>query len=175
MNHRVTTQEKILDAAMEIALREGLDKLSIRKIASSCGIAIGSVYNYCKNKDALNTAVAERFWERIFEDQERLYHPGMGFSSFLEQYYLFLYGRLSSYDSSWLRELEAFVPERSAVPMMRSVLEEDVRVNHSIWNMQFNEDSFCEYVFTNIMALLRAGENNCRFFIFLLEHLLYSQ
>jgi hypothetical protein len=27
---------------------------------------------------------------------------------------------------------------------------------------------------TNLMALLQAGENNCRFFLFLLEHLLYD-
>lgn len=174
MNHRVTTQEKILDAAMEIALREGIDRLSIRKIASTCGIAVGSVYNYCNNKEALNTAVAERFWDRIFEDQDQLYRSGMGFTRFLEQYYLFLYGRLSRYDRSWLREMDAMVPKKTAVPMMRKVLKEDRNVRGFIWNMDLNEDTFCEYVFINVMALLRAGENNCRFFIFLLEHLLYN-
>lgn len=173
MNHRVTTQEKILDTAMEIAVREGIDRLSIRKVASACGIAIGSVYNYCHNKESLNTAVAERFWNGIFADQDQLYYSGMGFTRFLEQYYLFLFGRLSRFDSSWLREMEIGVPGRTAIPLMRRVLDEDRNIHREIWNMELNEDTFCEYVFINVMALLRAGENNCRFFIFLLEHLLY--
>lgn len=175
MNRRVTSQDKILDTATEIALREGIDQLSIRKVANACGIAIGSVYNYCNDKNALNQAVTERFWSRIFENQEQLYVKGMGFTRFLESYYQFLFGRLSVYDNSWLREMNAEVPGRTAIPMMRQVLMEDTRVNDSIWNMELNEDAFCKYVFVNMMALLRAGENNFRFFIFLLEHLLYNE
>lgn len=174
MNRRVTSQDKILETATEIALREGIDQLSIRKVAKACGIAVGSVYNYCNDKNALNHAVTERFWDSIFENQEQLYAPGMDFTQFLERYYQFLFGRLSVYDNSWLREMNVNVPGRTAVPMMQKVLANDRRVNHSIWNMELNEDAFCEYVFVNMMALLRAGENNCRFFIFLLEHLLYN-
>ena len=71
--------------------------------------------------------------------------------------------------------MEGRIPEKSAIPIMRKVLDGDMRINGSIWNIELNEDAFCEYVFINIMALLRAGENNCRFFIFLLEHLLYDE
>jgi hypothetical protein len=58
--------------------------------------------------------------------------------------------------------------------MLRDVLDKDRRVRGSIWNLELNEDAFCSYVMTNLMALLQAGENNCRFFLFLLEHLLYD-
>ena len=54
------------------------------------------------------------------------------------------------------------------------VLEEDDRVIGSIWNMELNQNAFCEYVLNNIVALIRTGESNCRFFILLLEHLLYD-
>ena len=56
----------------------------------------------------------------------------------------------------------------------QQVLKEDEKVNNSIWNMDFQPENFCQYVFTNIMALLQSGEANCRFFIYLLEHLLYE-
>ena len=79
MNHRVTSTDLILEKALLISKREGVDKLSIRKLATACGIAVGSVYNYYPDKDALVTAMAEVFWNNIFSDQERLYHHGMGF------------------------------------------------------------------------------------------------
>ena len=87
---------------MELAVREGVDAVSIRRIASACAISIGSVYNYYTNKETLVSDVASRFWNGILLDQEKLYHDGMRFTMFLEQYYLFLYGRLSQYDKSWL-------------------------------------------------------------------------
>ena len=175
MNKRVTTREAILAETMTIAVREGVDKVSIRKIAKACGIAIGSVYNYFPNKESLIAAVSEQFWERILDNQEQIYMSGMGFCAFLEHYYSFLYGRLVRYDRSWLAEMKSLAPQKSAVMLLKKVLLEDVRVNQSIWNMELNEDAFCEYVLTNLMALLRSGENNCRFFLFLLEHLLYNE
>jgi len=63
---------------------------------------------------------------------------------------------------------------RRRIQLLREVLDQDERINPSIWNMELNQDAFVEYVFVNLMALLQAGENNCRFFIFLLEHLLYD-
>lgn len=175
MNHKVSSKEQILEKTMEIAMREGVDKVSIRKIASSCGIAIGSIYNYYANKDAVVEAAAEQFWEGILDNQDKLYRRGMGFTMFLEQYYSFLYGRLAQYDKSWLMEMSGIKSEQRVLDMLKKVLLSDTQVNQSIWNMELNEDAFCRYVLINLMALLQAGENNCRFFLFLLEHLLYEQ
>lgn len=173
MNRKVTSKDQILDRAMEIAIEEGVDAVSIRRLSSACGIAIGSVYNYYKDKDAIIRDLAERFWSGILADQEKVYRSGMEFTAFLEQYYRYLYGRLARYDKSWLMGMSGQSPEKEANGLLLRALKEDRRVNRSIWNMELNEEAFCEYVMTNIMALLRAGENNCRFFIFLLEHLLY--
>lgn len=172
MNHRVTSQSEILEKALDIAKKEGVDKVSIRKLSNACGIAIGSIYNYYPNKESLIVAVSEHFWGQLLADQEQLFRAGIGFTAFLEQYYMFLYGRLAKYDSSWLGAMDAGT-RRLAVGLFRKVLDGDGKVDHSIWNMELNQDAFCEYVLTNITALLQAGENNCRFFTFLLEHLLY--
>lgn len=173
MNHRVTSKEQILDQAMKIAMEEGIDAVNIRRLSNTCGIAIGSVYNYFKDKDAIIKEVAERFWTGILADQDKVYRSGMEFTVFLEQYYIYLYGRLARYDKSWLMGMSGRSPEKSAIFLLQKAIRQDHRVDRSIWNMELNEDAFCEYVMTNIMALLRAGENNCRFFVFLLEHLLY--
>jgi AcrR family transcriptional regulator len=174
MRQKVTSREQILEAAMEIAVREGVDHVSIRKLAGACGIGVGSMYNYYPDKEALISAVAEQFWDRILKDQEKVYRNGMGFTLFLEQYYGLLYGRLSRYDKSWLAQMNGRSKRQEAIDLFHTVLEDDEQVNPAIWNMELNQDAFCEYVFVNLMALLQAGENNCRFFIFLLEHLLYD-
>lgn len=175
MNKRVTSTDKILEQALLIAKEEGVDKLSIRKLASACGIAIGSVYNYYPDKETLVTAVAEEFWNTIFADQEKLYREHMGFTVFLEQYYGYLYGKMSPYDRSWVRDLEGKIPMDDTIALFLKILKEDYRINGSIWNMEFQPEDFCRYLFTNIMALLQTGERNCRFFIFLLENLLYEK
>ncbi|MBE5888968.1 MAG: TetR/AcrR family transcriptional regulator [Lachnospiraceae bacterium] len=175
MNKRCTTTDIILEQALQIAKKEGIDKLSIRKIASACGIAIGSVYNYYPDKDALVTAVAESFWNNIFSDQEKLYRTNMRFTRFLEQYYSYLYAKMSPYDRSWVRDLEGKIPMQETMKLFQKVLKEDERVNPSIWNMEFLPEIFCQYVFKNIMALLQSGETNCRFFIYLLDNLLYEK
>ncbi len=164
-----------MEQAMNLAVRDGVASVSMRKLAAACGIALGSVYNYYPNKEALITAVSEKFWNGILLDQEKLYRRGMSFTFFLEQYYSYLYGRLSRYDKSWLEEINGRAPEKAVLAMLRRVLSEDPRVDRAIWNMELSEDTFCSYVLINLLALLRAGENNCRFFLFLLEHLLYNE
>ena len=81
---------------------------------------------------------------------------------------------MSPYDGSWIRDLEGKIPADATVELLMQVLREDEKVNNSIWNMDFQPENFCQYVFTNIMALLQSGEANCKFFIYLLEHLLYE-
>ena len=173
MNEKITTREEILEHALDISMREGIDKVSIRKLAAECQIAIGSMYNYYPNKQALMTDVSENFWSIILLNQEELYRSGMGFTMFLGQYYSFLYGRLFQYDNSWLGAMDEKT-KKQTVDFLRRVLDEDERVLPSIWNIDLNQEALCDYVLTNIIALLRMGENNCRFFIFLLEHLLYN-
>lgn len=175
MNRRVITTDKILEEALVLAKKEGVDKLSVRKLASACGIAIGSIYNYYPDKEALVTAMVEKFWTEIFAGQEKIYRSGMGFICFLAQYYAYLYNKMAPYDNSWVRELEGKIPMEATMQLFLQVLKEDERVNHSIWNMEFEPETFCQYVFINIMALLKSGETNCRFFLYLLENLLYRR
>ena len=98
----------------------------------------------------------------------------MSFTQFLEWYYSYLHAKMSPYDGSWIRDLEGKIPKEATIGLLMQVLKEDDKVNNSIWNMEFQPENFCDYVFTNIMALLQSGESNCKFFLYLLENLLYE-
>ena len=52
--------EAILDAAMRIIVREGLDGLTIARLAAELDIAVGGMYRYFSGKDALLVALQRR-------------------------------------------------------------------------------------------------------------------
>ncbi|MBP2098283.1 TetR/AcrR family transcriptional regulator [Enterococcus rivorum] len=51
-------QNKIFDAAVEIILTEGLEKLSIRKIAANIAYSPSTIYNYFENKNDILDSIA---------------------------------------------------------------------------------------------------------------------
>ena len=54
------TKEQIIDAAFEIAKTEGIDGITMRKIAEQMGSSVAPIYVNFKNVDELNEALIER-------------------------------------------------------------------------------------------------------------------
>ncbi|MEV6772399.1 TetR/AcrR family transcriptional regulator [Nocardia sp. NPDC051030] len=52
---------RIVDAGQEVLIRYGYDGASTNRIAEAAGISPGSLYQYFPNKDAVVTAVIERY------------------------------------------------------------------------------------------------------------------
>lgn len=66
MNFHATSKTSILKASKEIVRTKGWEKLSIRAVASECGISVGTVYNYYDSKSKLMEATAQSIWAEIF-------------------------------------------------------------------------------------------------------------
>lgn len=54
------TREQIIDTAFEIAQTEGIDSITMRKIAEKMGSSVAPIYVNFKNIDELNEALMER-------------------------------------------------------------------------------------------------------------------
>jgi AcrR family transcriptional regulator len=63
---------RIVHAARERFLFEGVDGASLRNIAKDAGTNIGMVYYYFKTKDELFLAVVEEVYSRLLEDMRRI-------------------------------------------------------------------------------------------------------
>ena len=61
-------REKILDAAEDLFLYQGLRATTIEGVAAGVGMSKVTVYSYFTDKDALFTAVAARFAEQMEEE-----------------------------------------------------------------------------------------------------------
>ncbi|MFF5210541.1 TetR/AcrR family transcriptional regulator [Streptosporangium sp. NPDC000396] len=58
-------REKVLDAALELADREGLEALSMRRLAKTLGVEAMSLYNHVSNKADLIDGIVERVFEQV--------------------------------------------------------------------------------------------------------------
>ena len=59
------TKEAIVDAAIRIAERDGLAKLSMRNLAAELGCKVMSLYTHVRNKADLHTSMVERSVEQL--------------------------------------------------------------------------------------------------------------
>lgn len=59
------TAEAIVNAAIDVADRDGLDALSMRRIADELGVGAMSLYRHIADKDALLTAMAQEAGSRF--------------------------------------------------------------------------------------------------------------
>lgn len=66
---RASRREEVLVAAMRLVAEEGLDALTIQRIAGAIGASVGGLYRYYDGKDALLTALQQRAIAAVAEDQ----------------------------------------------------------------------------------------------------------
>lgn len=186
MNKAATSREQLLDQAKKIVYAEGISKLSIRRVAEECGVAIGTVYNYYPAKSDLILAVMEEFWRNVFHGQE---FPADS-SCFLESYEEIFYRMkksLSHFRADFLEDvsvldqkgrkqgkrLEEFYWKHMKAGMLM-ILERDRRIKENVWNESFTREGFIQFAFAQLTAMLRAGDMDCSFFLEVIKRLLYS-
>lgn len=54
------TKEMVVDAAFEVARKNGIEKTSVKSIAEKLGCSTQPIYSYCENMDSLRNDVAEK-------------------------------------------------------------------------------------------------------------------
>ncbi len=57
----------IIDGALRIIEKEGIERLNIRRLSAELGIAASTIYNYYENKEAIVGAAAMVMWNRTLE------------------------------------------------------------------------------------------------------------
>lgn len=75
---RSETQAKLLASACQLFGERGFAKVSLDEIAAHCGLTIGPIYHYYRNKKALFTAVSEEMERRVVVkwEQDKVTEPG---------------------------------------------------------------------------------------------------
>lgn len=170
MKKSATSKEELLATAKEIAGREGIGSLSIRRLASESGIAIGTVYNYYPAKGDLIGAVMEDFWRNVFHGSH-FDTESSDFVRSIHEIYIRLRENLGSFREEFLKEmevlsqtdqkrgkeLEAFYLGHMKEGLLR-ILERDSKVAPGVWSESFTPGRFVEFAFANLVLLLKSQE-----------------
>ena len=100
MNTNATSREAILQACRRIVAEEGVQALSMRRVAEACGIALGTLYNYYADKNALVLATVESIWRDIFH-ADPADSAGLSFPQYVETLFSRIQRGAAQYRYAW--------------------------------------------------------------------------
>lgn len=168
MNTIVTSKEEILKTSRELIRRQGWSAVSIRSVASACGVSVGSIYNYFDSKADLVGTTVESVWREIFhrpEDEAVLQDT---LSRVAWMYERMEYG-CKQYPGFFTLHSLGFMQEDKADGKRRmqqtwqhildglcSVLKRDDKIRAGAFTEQFTAEKFASVLFSLMLsALLR--------------------
>lgn len=185
MDNYKNYRDIILAEAKDIAIKEGITKINIRSVAKNSGIAIGTVYNYFPSKGDLLVAVIEDFWECAFANIDWKSFEYDNFYNNLEKIYNILYLYLNKFKENWIEQLTLLKTQEKILGKQREneyfekicyrikvLMDMDNNLKHYPWTETFSKEKIAEFIFENMMIMLRKEEENISFFIIILKKIM---
>ena len=179
------TREELLEAAYRISDSYGLSALSVRSLAQTCKVSVGSIYNHFSSKDELTTAVIELCFRRCVMDKLCRLNADEGFVDYCEDLYASLVAVLSRFKSRWLKDAKALpVAEKNAAHIREQqildhmlcglvkVYRNDRGISPSL-PAGVDAQSVSRFTLDNILNALHADEKSCPVLFGMLRATLY--
>lgn len=173
LNTVITSKEAILQVCRRIVSQKGIQALNMRLVADDCHIALGTLYNYYADKDALVLAVVESVWKDIF-------HAGLshGMQTSFSDYIAQLYGQIQTGAQAYPGFLTSHsisiantkrgeaksVMEHTFAHMkagMLKALQNDPAVLPNAFSPSFSQEDFVSFVLDHLLLLLVQGQPDC--------------
>ena len=171
----------LLLLAGKIECEEGIDAISMRRLASEANIAVGTVYNYFESKQEVLLALTEAYWEDALK-QMRLSLTAVRFSEQIAQILAFLREKMNDCAQILMQSLRSD-PDSGRVRMaaMQRVLhqalmerlEQDESIRADVWNERFTKDAFAEFTLANLILLMQQKGTDETIFIEMINRILY--
>ena len=168
MNTIVTSKEEILKNSRELIREKGWAAVSIRSVASACGVSVGSIYNYYDSKAELISATVESVWCEIFHrpQDEAVFQDVQTCVKWM--YERMAYG-CEQYPGFFTLHSLGFMQEDKAdgkrhmqqvwhhiLNGLCTVLQQDSKIRPGAFNEQFTVEKFADVLFSLMLsALLR--------------------
>lgn len=183
MNKTVTSKEKILDTSRRMIAEKGVSAINMRTVASECGVAVGSLYNYFSSKSELMSAAVETVWKDIFQVGSRLENC----EDILEYVTILLQGVKNSRDcypqffsmhalnfttgekAEGRRVMEEYFLKLKK--QMVLLLEQDERIRTGAFTDKMTTDIFVNYIFKLFLTVLLENQEEETFLEFIKNYL----
>nr|WP_270941766.1 TetR/AcrR family transcriptional regulator [Romboutsia lituseburensis] len=169
----------------EIAYREGISGINMRKVASQCELSLGTIYNYYTTKVDIIFDIIEDLWNECFDEIDKIYNSKEGFFKQTEFLYFHTLQYLSKFENNWIKDLiiltsndkeKAKERECELVEKFTQILKHLIEINKKDLNIEvfnkFSEDKILEFISYEFFIMLKRLENDYSFFDYTLKKIL---
>ena len=176
-------RKTLLSCAKRIGCEEGVDAISIRKLAAEANIAVGTVYNYFESKQEVLLALTEEYWRESLQQMHEQVSAER-FSEQLVEIIAFLRSKMNDCAEILMRNLHDNVETgRARMASMQRVLRQtlvdrlnrDTTIPQQVWTESFTKEAFADFAFTNILSLLQQREESEAVFLEIVSRTLYPK
>lgn len=148
-------REKILKEAKIELKKNGYKKLSMRELAKSCNIGLGTLYNYFKNKNEILKCIIREDWDYVIDELKEVNLLNIGFDEKIK----FIYDKLNCY---MLKYIDIFIEfsneERDIIFKQLYLITDDMilfyKRNKTI-NSSLDERTLSKFLITNILTIIK--------------------
>ncbi|MFO7814974.1 MAG: TetR/AcrR family transcriptional regulator [Halanaerobiales bacterium] len=155
-------EDKIYDAAYELFSKKGYESVNMRMVAEETGIAVGTLYNYHKNKKSLYISVLENSWQETLTKLDKIM-DGEDESEKLKKLVDVLYTEISArkgiaqelIKASELKEIKETVINKLKMELSKRI-EEALDYHQNYKNIDLNQDTkkrLVKLIFVEVIAL----------------------
>ena len=170
-NKAVISREHILKTAYSLFKEDDPASLSIRRVASACGVSVGSIYNYFPTKADLVAETIGMFWRESLHQEMFIAASNENFVEFRSEWI----EKLTSLDTESLREVRK--REEAAFRHIRKGLAVAIRSDKAIdlgaLGGNDGADKLAALVWNSMVSSLEHGDNACETLFALMRAALY--
>lgn len=183
------TREQMLQRAVSMAEEGGIESLSIRAVAQTCDVSVGTVYNYFASKADLVANVVEKYWRDVvegFDEDVRESSRELGFVEFCKILVELLAEPMRTFSQTWVAGLHR-LDARSVVEARKReaqilshiekvlvyVLENDRRVDAAVFG-ETSPEEICRLARKAIIQAARDEDDTADTLLWMYERALYK-
>lgn len=154
-------REKLLAEAKKQVIENGYSSMTIRSVATACGVGTGTVYNYFPSKDVLVANFMLEDWMECIQSIDK----GMTEAKDAKEALLYMYEELVTYKEKYtmLFTDENAEASYSASSMQRHhLLREQLAEPIKVWTRKQNKadsDFLAEFIAENMLTWTMAGRD----------------
>ncbi len=185
-NKAVISREHILKTAYSLFKEDDSASLSIRRVASACGVSVGSIYNYFPTKADLVAETIGMFWRESLHQEMFIAASNENFVDFCERLLGDLRRTLAEFRSEWIEKLtsldteslrEVRKREEAAFRHIRKglavAIRSDKTINLGALGGNDGADKLAALVWNSMVSSLEHGDNACETLFALMRAALY--
>ena len=183
----VSSREKILKISRDLVKKHGWAGVNIRSLASSCGMSVGSIYNYFGSKTELVRYTIESVWDDIFSYSEK-----DKLISNLNDFIIWIYKRIEysviNYPNFFTLDSITFLNENInnvekklkknwiyIKNKLNEILNSDSEIPNNIFNESFTTNNFSDFIFSYILSSLIQSKYYPFILLEIINKILYGQ